>query len=138
MPRHKKPGHPPKFPTHKHKIIEAISKGASFTLACNYARVSYTKFREWIVKGEDEVAPEYVQFLEDIKEAEGIAAMRWLSKIDDAMDKEVWQAAAWKLERVHGKQYSSNAVVNELSEDIKNLSEQLSRGKDHGKANNES
>jgi transposase len=87
------------------KIIEAIKMGATYELAAGYAGVSYETLRQWM---RDKPA-----FLEDMKRAEGTAAMVWLAKIERAASDGNWQAAAWKLERRHPEMYGRNVVVNE-------------------------
>lgn len=118
-------GRPTKFtPETRAKIIEAIRKGAPYEIACNYARVDYSNFRKWLLKADEEGGEEYQEFREQIKEAEGETALKWLDVIDNAMAKE-WTTAAWKLERRHFRHFSANPVVREefrqLEADVKAL-----------------
>lgn len=99
----------------KEKFLSAIAKGASYTIACGYAGISYQTLRRWIKYAEPlaelfeeqiETNPyrEYFAFYCDIKRVESYAALKWLEKIDKAADFH-WQAAAWKLERRHPDDY---------------------------------
>lgn len=115
-------GRPTDFkPEVKEKLLMAIRKGAPYELACNYAGICFTTFRKWVLKAENEKLPEYVQFVKDLKEAEGVTALIWLDKIDKAMQDGVWQAAAWKLERRHFKHFSNSAPVLEFNERLEKL-----------------
>lgn len=115
-------GRPTKFtPETREKLLTAIRKGAPYEIACNYARISYEAFRDWIQKAEKGEDAEFVQFLQDLREAEGHTALIWLDKIDKAMNEGAWQPAAWKLERRHNKYFSAQAGVLELSERLDKL-----------------
>jgi hypothetical protein len=113
----------------KEKILYAIRKGAPYELACNYARISYGVFWLWKQKAEYEKIPEFIQFFEDVREAEGETALKWLSKIDDAMDAGTWQAASWKLERRHYKHFSAQTPIIDMNERMTNIEHGDLRGK---------
>jgi hypothetical protein len=128
-------GRPTKFsPEVVEKLIEAISVGATYQIACDYAGIKYCNFNRWMKRGLDEEYPEYCEFRQSIKKAGGKAAVGWLQVIQNAMVKE-WTAAAWKIERRHFKDYSANPVVREemknLEKDIKKLKKKF--GESHGK-----
>ncbi len=117
-------GRPSKFtPEAREKLLTALRKGAPYELACNYARISYSLFREWVIEAERGENPDFVEFLDNLREVEGHTALIWLDKIDKAMNDGAWQAAAWKLERRHFKHFSSHAAVLELAEEMKALAE---------------
>lgn len=80
------------------KIVEAISIGATYKLACDYANIAYNTFNEWMKAGEQEETGKKREFYDAVTRAEGAAAVRLLAKIEAAA-KEDWRAAAWKLER---------------------------------------
>lgn len=130
MPMYDHPGQPTKFtPETKDKILVAIRKGAPYEIAANYAGISYTTFRKWILLAENEQIPEYVQFLRDLKEAEGHTALIWMDKIDKAMNDGAWQAAAWKLERRHYKHFSTNAQNIEHEERLAKIEDNIKSNK---------
>jgi transposase len=89
-------------------FMKAISAGATYKLACNYAGICYVTLRNWINKAEkllsldDDALSDkdkiFVDFYFRLKKVEGEAALKWLEKIDNASEIQ-WQAAAWKLER---------------------------------------
>ena len=100
-------GHPSLYTEERiERILEALRMGATYTLACNYAGVSYRRFREWMVDAEEVEGSQYAGLPEMVAEAEGIAAVGWLAKIEKAATEGVWQAAAWKLERRYPRDYS--------------------------------
>lgn len=115
-------GRPTKFTAEtKEKLLIAIRKGAPYELACNYARLDVSTLYNWKEKAEVDKLPEYIQFFEDLKEAEGQTSLIWLDKIDKAMNEGAWQAAAWKLERRHNKYFSSQAGIIEMNERLDKL-----------------
>lgn len=89
------------------RVLEAIRLGATYELAAGYAGISYTTFNDWHQK-----KPEFSQAL---KEAEGVAAVGWLKRIEDAAAEGAWQAGAWKLERRYPQDYGRTVVDNKHS-----------------------
>lgn len=79
------------------KLTEAIGRGATHQLACDYAGISRETFYEWLSAKPD--------FSDTVKAAEGSAAVDWLTVIDEAAKGGAWQAAAWKLERRYPQDY---------------------------------
>ena len=124
-------GCPTKFTEEtKEKLLIAIRKGAPYELACNYAGITYSCFKLWRNKAEDDQIPEFLSFFAKLKEAEGHTALMWLDKIDKAMT-DAWQAAAWKLERRYYKHFSNNAPLIEMNERMKKM-EQLIESQRNG------
>jgi hypothetical protein len=91
-------------------LTQAISLGASYELACRYAGVDYSSFRNWMRKGEQATSGPFFEFSQAFKRAEGAGAVRWLTTIERAAEEGAWQAAAWKLERRYPQQYARKAV----------------------------
>lgn len=107
-------GRPTKFTKETiQKLIQAIKLSATYELAANYAGISYDSFNNWMKRGEAEKEGEFFNFFNSIKEAEGIAAIMSLSKIEHAAKEGNWQAAAWKLERRYPHHYGKNVSVLE-------------------------
>lgn len=105
-----KVGRPSKFTEDTRKrILEAIELGSTYELAAAYGGISYATLNDWL-KREDE---EYLKFSEDVKQAEGKAAIGWLTKIEKAATDGNWQAAAWKLERRYPREFGR--TVKEVS-----------------------
>ena len=126
-------GQPTKFtPLHTEKILTAIRKGAPYEIACNYAGLCYQTFLNWKAIAEDEKVPEYVEFFEVLKEAEGHTALIWLDKIDKAMNEGQWTAASWKLERRHSRYFSHQAAIIEMNERLEKLEKGEAREKRKG------
>lgn len=131
------------------RILWALSKGASYTIASGYGGIAYQTFREWMKRAESMLHLEeeqlenhpdkaYYDFYYNVKLVEAQAAMKWLEKIDDAAQIH-WQAAAWKLERRYPNEYGK--VVNESPVDNEeNVIEQAKiavgklKGDDHGRS----
>ena len=120
-----KGGAPTKFTEEtKEKLLTAIRKGAPYEIACDYAGISYPCLNQWMHKATDDHIPEFVEFFNKLNEAKGQTALRWLEKIDKAMDEGQWTAAAWKLERRYHKHFSNNAQGIEHEERLSKLEEQ--------------
>jgi hypothetical protein len=98
-------------PETQKKITDAIRLGATYKLASQYAAISYDAFNEWMAKGEQAQSGAYCQFRHAVKEAEGAAAVGWLAKIEKAASDGTWQAAAWKLERLHAEDYGRSVTT---------------------------
>lgn len=77
-------------PDVRERLLQAVRLGATHELACMYAGVSVDSFARYRTDAD---------FAEDVKRAEGQAALGWLAKIEKAATDGNWQAAAWKLER---------------------------------------
>lgn len=128
-------GRPPKFTKEvTEKILYAIRLGAYYEMACNYAGCAYPTFRRWLVDAEENEDSPYREFRDALKEAEGESGLACLEVIQKAMDGEVWQSAAWRLERRHPKYYSANAAIVELAAEINEMREQMKKGVSNGKA----
>lgn len=80
------------------KICDALRAGNTQKAACQYVGISERTFFNWINRGEADEEP-YLQFVQDIKSAEGAAIVGFVSVIAKAASNGQWQAAAWYLER---------------------------------------
>lgn len=101
----------------KDKILAALSRGASYQIACGYAGISYETLRSWIRRAEQllelvdeeiEKHPDkiYFDFYCHLKHVESVAALKWLEKIDNASTFH-WQAAAWKLSKRYPEEFGT-------------------------------
>ena len=115
----------------RQRIVQAIELGATYELAAAYGGISYDSLRDWLKRGEKSKDGDYLQFFEDVKRAEGKAAVTWLAKIEKAASEGNWQAAAWKLERRYPRQYGRTVHEHDVR-DLSRLSddelERLARG----------
>ena len=101
----RKPGRKPLELTEERieRFLEAVRLGCPIKDACGCAGFSERWY--YVQKSKAEKDPKktnskkFVQFLQRIKEAEGLATQRWLAIIEKAAQGGQWQAAAWKLER---------------------------------------
>lgn len=96
-------------PDRVEKITNAIAVGATFTHACNYAGIDMDTFARWRKR--------YTEFADAIKNAEGQAVVGWLARIEAAAKAGNWTAAAWKLERIHPKDYGRTDRVEHANPD---------------------
>lgn len=95
MAEEKKNGRPSKLtPEITNRFLEAIRLGAPYQLACSYAGITYQTLLNWKTRTEEN----FLEFFEAIRQAEGAAAVKWLTVLDDHSGADArW--AAWKLER---------------------------------------
>ena len=92
------------------RIVEAIKKGLPYKLAAAAGGVSYNTFIRWRNDGSNpDGPPHFVNFLNQVRQAEAAAAMRQLDLIEKAARKSNWQAAAWILERRHPDLFGKEA-----------------------------
>ena len=74
-------GRPSKLPpTVVARLTEAIRQGAPCGIACKFAGISYQTFNEWWKQGDGK----FREFSDAIKEAEGEAAVKWLSHMEES------------------------------------------------------
>jgi transposase len=99
-------------------LIEALSKGATYKVACALAGVSVSAFMKWKRKGEKVGSPaEFVQFVHALKRAKAEAHLHHIRKIHEA---DSWQASAWWLERHFPELYSlDRGVIREMKKFLK-------------------
>jgi transposase len=108
-------GRPSKLtPTTQRRLLDALSAGATYDLACKYAGISFQTFINWRERAEagGKANQPYVELFDELQKAEGEAAVKWLLKIERAASNGNWQAAAWKLERRYKEQYGR--LIHEL------------------------
>jgi hypothetical protein len=79
------------------KILEAIRLGATYRIACQYAGINEVTFERWRASK--------VDFADNIREAEGVGAIKWLAQIEKAGNDGDWKALSWKLERRFPQEY---------------------------------
>lgn len=95
----------------KKRLLEAIELGATYLDACGYAGIHDRTLRRWVETGERDldadppIESEWAALVNDIRESEGKAVVKWMAKIEKAASEGNWQAAAWKLERRYPERY---------------------------------
>lgn len=92
-----KPGVSSFTPETREKIVNALRAGNYRVAACKFAGISDETFRRWFNAGK-RGEPEYVDFVEQVKQAEAQAEASLVATIRKAAG-DHWQAAAWLLER---------------------------------------
>lgn len=88
-------------------ILEALSKGASIQMACDYAGIGRSTFYSWRAKGEAQKTGQLRTFVDDIAKASAQGGVHHLGKIFEASDRD-WRASAWILERRWGYKKESS------------------------------
>lgn len=97
----------------KKTICDSIILGMPYTQACAIADVTYTTFRVWINRGEDEMErvmntprttirkseKKYVDLVNEVEHAKSKCMQNHLAMITKASKDGTWQASAWMLER---------------------------------------
>lgn len=98
-------------------LTDAFGRGATIEIACGYAGIDrslYTKWQQKAEKGDKR----FVTIFTAIKRAKSKGDVRCLEEIDAAIFRGVWQAAAWKMERIHPEQYGNNAGVRDANKKL--------------------
>jgi hypothetical protein len=103
------------------KLVQALRLGATYHLAAAYAGISASTFERWRRRAA-QAAPgtALAQLRERMQQAEGQAAMRWLTQIEQAASNGDWRAAAYKLEHRYPDQYGPRVKAH-LRLDIERL-----------------
>jgi hypothetical protein len=101
-------------------LCEALRKGHTYESAADVVGIHYDTFLRWRKEGEGKTCREKVQFLLDVKRAEGSMITECLDIVKQAADKGQWQAGAWLLERRHWRKYGKPAD-QELNERMEKL-----------------
>lgn len=82
------------------KILTALRGGNYRSVAAQYAGVSHSTLRNWLLLAKDPHAPpEYVEFLQDVEKAEADAEVADIALIRRSAQDGNWNAAAWVRER---------------------------------------
>jgi hypothetical protein len=106
-------------------ICDNIVLGMPYRQACAGAGISYSAYRNWIIRGEEEIArveanPKatvrkdeeiYVKLVNDIKEAEARGMRNNLAMITKASKEGAWQASAWILERRYPHEFGRKEAI---------------------------
>ena len=75
--------------------------GSTRAHAAAYAGISERALYTWLKRGAEEKGGLFVQFVQDVKKAEGQCTHSMLTVIQKAAESD-WKAAAWCLERCRG------------------------------------
>lgn len=95
------------------RIVRAIRRGVPYKLAAAAGGISFTTFIRWRNEGSrPNGAPEFRQFLNQLRVAEAEAAERLLGLIENQAKKH-WQAASWILERRYPDLFKKDAQMSE-------------------------
>lgn len=88
-------------------ILEALSKGASIQMACDYAGIGRSTYYSWKNKGEAQKSGQLKTFVDDVARASAQGGVHHLGRIYEASERD-WRASAWILERRWGYKKESS------------------------------
>jgi hypothetical protein len=77
-------------------LCDAISRGASYKMACRLVGIHFDTFNEW--------RKAFPEFSDRLAQAEAEAALSRLDRIDEAGQKD-WRALAWMLAHRHPEDF---------------------------------
>lgn len=114
----KKKKHPQGRPTKltlavQQKIVDAIMGGSFLAPAAAYAGVSYTAFKEWMVRGQAGEKP-FAAFAAVIQDAIGRREVGYAATIT-AEGKRDWRAASWMLTHRYAKRWAQEKTRVEVT-----------------------
>ena len=116
-------------------VVQAISLGASYEIAAQYAGIRRETVWRWLKRGENERQGRFRTFANAVRAAEGKCAVQALAAIKSAA-KDSWQAAAWLMERRYADQYGRTKLDLKTDGTIKH-EHSGSLGFDYSKYTNE-
>ena len=96
-------------------LLEALRKGATYTLACKAAGISQSTFYKYMREGRAKKSKARIEFFEAVSNAECERADLMLERIEEGSRKD-WKAAAWLLERRYNYRRDSTHEIEEAPE----------------------
>jgi len=96
----------------KERLLESIAAGNYLKVACAYAGISYSTYRNWMVQGEQTTKGQYRKFFEEVNEAIAEAEVVSVARIKKAENRD-WRAAAWLLERRHPERWANTHRIQQ-------------------------
>lgn len=92
------------------RVIEAVERGLTFSLAAAYGGISYSTLNRWRKKGQncEDEEDDFRQFWKLLEQAKGEAALRLVNCIHSAAESGDWKAASWIMERRYSGDWGKN------------------------------
>jgi len=103
----------------KRRLIEDISRGMPYNVACGLAKVDYTTFRKWMQKGQAEESGEYHDFYLQMCEAEAKAKEGILQQWQSYLPTD-WRALVAYWDRLHGGEVRKGQAGTSVEVNINN------------------
>lgn len=94
------------------KMVEAISLGATYEIACQYAGISYQTHRNWINAAEANPKSVYGAYAYALYCAVGKSSAKWLAVIEKGLNNGDTADAKWKLAKRHPEAFGTNVTQN--------------------------
>jgi len=110
-------GRPSKLTEETKKLLNNITAGAPYEIACTAAGITYRTFRRWMRKGEHAKSGEFFQFFHAVEEANAQAAVRLLGAMQKAINEGNVGSAQFILERRFKKYFAQRSEQQVLGAD---------------------
>lgn len=111
-------GRPSKFtPEIKKKLLDAIRAGNYYEPACAYAGIDYSTFRNWMKKGEKAKKGVFLEFFQEVRQAEAEAEARMVLLWQKQMP-ENWPAIRDFLERRYPERWGRRSVDVSMKQEV--------------------
>lgn len=119
------PGQPTKFnPERCARIIDAVSKYAPYSIACEANGIHRDTLYEWLKIARDhkakDIESDYTRFSDALKEVEMKKILQLCSNVEAGVDR--WQSNAWLLERRWREHFGADAGI---IQDLQNMFNEL-------------
>lgn len=86
------------------RVVTLVRSGCYIETAAGAAGIARSNLYEWLRKGGEGIKP-YVDFYEQVTQARDQAEARDVANVGKAAQSD-WRAAAWRLEKMHGRRYA--------------------------------
>jgi hypothetical protein len=107
------------------KLTQALAVGATYALAAQYAGISESTFERWRRHAaQAQPGTALAQLRDRVAQAEGQAAMRWLTQIERASQRGDWRSAAYMLEHRYPHIYGPRVKAH-LRLDIERIAREV-------------
>jgi transposase len=108
-----KVGRPTKLtPEVTEAFLKALRVGNYLETAAAFAGIAKQTVYDWLRRGAREESRELIEFSDAVKKAQAQAEARDVAIIASAATRQ-WQAAAWRLERMHSDRYAQRSRVEQ-------------------------
>lgn len=97
------------------RLLDTLSRGNTYKLACQLAGIDYSTFARWMQKGEAQTKGEYRDFSDAVKAQESRLVDDALTVIaaaalGDEKKPGDWRAMSWLLERRHKEDFGAQRL----------------------------
>lgn len=97
-------------PELQRRLCDAIAAGNYYQAACGYAGISYSKFREWMIRGKKQRKGQFREFREAVQKAQYDAEVRIVAQWQAHMP-DNWQACRDFLARRFSDRWAERTEI---------------------------